>query len=315
MFYPLKFKPIFKEKIWGGNRMKSILNKDIDITKKIGESWELVDRNNENSIILNGNFAGFSLRELLSKYRKEVMGKYAEKYSGDFPLLIKFIEADDDLSVQVHPDDDIAREIEGDNGKTECWYIIDAKQNTKINYGLKADITKEKLIELINENRIIEALNIVDVKKDDFLYIPSGCIHAIMKGTILAEIQQNSDVTYRLYDWDRVGFDGKPRQLHIEKALKSIKFEQNMEILHTTNESLLLVDSEYFKVEKVVIEKESLKYFEFKEPMILMGIKGSGEVNEEKLQKGDTILLPAALEKATIKATLEELIILKINLR
>ncbi len=321
--YPLKFKPIYKEKIWGGQNLKKYLNKDIEPDKQIGEAWEVSDHFEDNSIVINGELKGKSLHELLTEYKRELLGtKPDARFLERFPLLIKFIDANDKLSVQVHPNDKYANENEnGEFGKTEMWYIVYAEPGAKLIAGLKKGITKEKFIELLNNNNLEEALNYVDIKTGDAIYIPAGRVHAIMPGIVINEIQQNSDVTYRVYDWGRVGMDGKPRELHVEKSLDVINFNDynieklQFEELKVNNNSVFkIVDSEFFKVEKLVIrgnmkiENNGESFFSFSV------IDGNGFIvwENEKLPvvKGESFLIPASLSEFTIESD-NELVLIK----
>ena len=219
---PLFFDPIYKSIIWGGRNLERIFNRSLP-EGKVAESWEISNHGKDNSIITNGEFKGKSLNELLNKFGSKLVGKKCS--SERFPLLIKLIDANDKLSVQVHPDNEYAKIHDNDLGKTEMWYIIDAKPNAKLICGVKSGTTKKQFEEAIKNNTLNEYLNYVDVKKGDTIFIPSGTVHAILDGIVIAEIQQNSDTTYRVYDWGRVGKDGKPRELHVEKALDVINFE------------------------------------------------------------------------------------------
>ncbi len=313
MLYPFKFKPIYKEKIWGGDNLKKYLGKKIEKGSKIGESWEVADHFEDNSIILNGEMKGETLHNVLQEYGRELLGtKPDDRYLKRFPLLIKFIDANDKLSVQVHPNDEYANKNEnGEFGKTEMWYIVHAEQGAKLIAGLKPGTTKEKFKKLIETDEIEDVLNKVEVKTGDVIFIPSGRVHAIMPGLVINEIQQNSDVTYRVYDWGRVGFDGKPRPLHIDKALDVINFNDFAPAparLHYsfvgTNTISLLVKCLYFQVEKYILN-EKMKFISDKSSFnIFSVIDGHGILNWEnkelELNKGETILIPAAITSYVI---------------
>lgn len=230
---PIFFKPVYKNVIWGGNNISKILKRDIS-EDNIGESWELSAHKNGLSIIENGEFKGRSLEDLFNdnEHKKEVFGKHCENLN-KFPILVKFIDADKCLSIQVHPDNEYALKNENDSGKTEVWYVMDSKDNAKIAYGFKDNVKKENLKDVIDD--IEENINYIDVHKGDFIEIPAGTIHAIMDGVFICEIQQSSDVTYRVYDWNRVDSFGKPRQLHIEKALDVINLESKRKINNYDN--------------------------------------------------------------------------------
>ena len=268
MLYPFKFKPIYKEKIWGGNNLKKYLNKDIDTEKKTGESWEVSDHLNDTSVIKNGILKDRTLNEVLKEYKHDLVGlKADQKYLERFPLLIKFIDANDKLSVQVHPNDEYAKKNEnGEFGKTEMWYIVHAEKGSKLILGLRQGTTKKEFKESLETEKIEECLNYISVKTGDVVFIPAGRVHAITPGLVINEIQQNSDVTYRVYDWGRVGFDGKPRDLHIEKSLEVINFNDfasGVSKLHYsymgTNIMSILAKCLYFQVEKYVLN-EKIKF-------------------------------------------------------
>lgn len=294
--YPITFRPLYKERIWGGYLMREGLSKDIPPDQPIGESWELVDREDNNSIIMNGVLAGRSLRDLLLHDRMAVMGEeLTARYPAGFPLLIKFIQASDDLSIQVHPDDEMARKLENDSGKTEFWYIIGTHSDTIINYGLRPDITLIDAESMIRKGRIKDILQFYPVQAGDSLFIPAGCVHAIMKGTLLAEIQQNSDVTYRLYDWDRLGLDGQPRPLHLEKGIAAIRLSPELKIKHATDPCPCLANCAYFSIHKILLDRGESLDLNLDAPVVLMILRGKGQVDSEWFHLGETILLPISL--------------------
>jgi len=310
MLYPLMFEPIYKEKIWGGDNLKKYLSKKIDSGSKIGESWEVADHFDDTSIVVNGEFKGETLHSLLEKYGRELLGTKAdERYLSRFPLLIKFIDANDKLSVQVHPNDEYANKNEnGEYGKTEMWYVVHADPGAKLIAGLKTGTTKEEFKKLIVSNELEEVLHKVEVKTGDVLFIPSGRVHAIMSGMVINEIQQNSDVTYRVYDWGRVGMDGKPRELHIEKALDVINFDDfapEPSKLHYatigTNVISILTKCLYFQVEKYILNEKIVFNSDKSSFSVFSVIDGYGilnwDKNEIELDKGETILVPADITK------------------
>src|SRR6056297_3527835 len=214
--YPIKFNPILKEKIWGGKKLKSILNKQTN-RDDLGESWEISGVTGNISVVANGEFKGFSLKDLLEEYKEKILGeKIYKEFDTDFPLLIKFIDANTELSVQLHPNDELAQQRHNSFGKTEMWYIMQADEGAKINIGFKESVSKEDYISRLEEGKIVELLNFEEVKKGDSFFINTGKVHAIGAGVLLAEIQQTSDVTYRIYDWDRTDDDGNSRELHTD---------------------------------------------------------------------------------------------------
>ena len=315
MLYPLKFKSIYKEKVWGGNKLKEILNK-IDIpSDKTGESWEISGVEGSVSIVLNGTLAGEKITNLILKYKHELVGnKNFKKFGSEFPLLIKFIDASEDLSVQVHPNDEVAKDRHNCFGKTEMWYIIEADKNSGLISGVKRDLTKNEFQKYTNDKKLKEILNFVTVKKGDVFYIPSGQIHAIGKGVLLAEIQQSSDITYRIYDWDRPGADGEMRELHTKQALDIVNLKaESKKILNSDNiidTVAELSTSEYFTVNRVILNDVfTPNYSQIDSFIILMCIKGGFSILHDggitSLEKGETVLIPATLKNITYKTDIE----------
>jgi len=293
--YPLKFEAIYKEIIWGGHKLANILEKDFPKDKKIGESWELVDLPNDKSHIANGELAGLTISEVLQKYAQQILGK---AYTPPFGLLIKFIDAADFLSVQVHPDNEAVKKLGTGSLKTECWYIVDAEKDACIYKGLKKGTTREQFEKSIKDGSCAELLNKVPVKPGECHFLPAGTVHAIGAGLLVAEIQTPSDTTYRVFDWNRLQ-NGKPRQLHIEQALESIHFGQNADEL-SVKSSGRLVDCEYFKVDKIAAKANTSSNIS-RGMKVLMFIKGEGEITSSNTEpvdfsKGQTILLPAEFE-------------------
>lgn len=229
MLYPLKFKPFFKEKIWGGNKIKSLLHRPVTNMTHCGESWEISAIEDNVSVVANGFFADNNdLNELIEVYMGELLGdKVYDKYGLGFPLLVKFIDATDDLSVQVHPDDKLAKERYGMNGKTEMWYVIQADEGAGLYVGFKEGVTRDQYWDAVDAGTVDQLLRFYPVKKGELYFIPAGTVHAIGKGVLLAEIQQPSDVTYRIFDWNRVDKNGNSRELHVEEAFDAIHFEEN----------------------------------------------------------------------------------------
>ncbi|MGA1980737.1 MAG: type I phosphomannose isomerase catalytic subunit [Sedimentisphaerales bacterium] len=245
--YPLKFRPIYKQRIWGGQKLREVFNKDIPPFEKIGESWELADLPDDKSVIANGELASQTLNSAIKKYPKEITGD--KNFSGPFPLLIKFLDAEDILSVQVHPDSQTCRRMGKGKSKTECWYIISAVPGAAIYKGLKKGVTKEKFSKAIKKGSVAELLAKVPVEPGQCHFLPAGTAHSIGAGLLIAEIQTLSDTTYRVFDWNRVDETGKARPLHIEEALESINFNAAGVNLPITTVGRL-VDCEYFKIDK-----------------------------------------------------------------
>ena len=310
MLKPIKVQPIFKEIIWGGNRLKTDYNKVSDLNN-IAESWELTVRDDGMNTIIGGEFDGLTMQEYIDK---NGFGVVTNKELDRFPLLIKFIDAEDNLSIQVHPDDEYGMKTANSLGKTEMWYVIDAKPDAKLVYGLKKDVTVDMLREAIENGTVEEQLNFVNVKKGDVFFIPSGLLHAIGAGILLAEIQQNSNITYRVYDYNRLGKDGKPRELHVEDALNVIvnRTEEEIDkIRFSTNakNSNLLASCEFFTVEKHSIDAD----FEFSTNAesfnSILCLEGSGKIEYDgeifPLSKGDSYFIPAGLGKYIVAGNLE----------
>jgi len=221
--YPLKFTPIYKDKIWGGNKIKSVLNKDFGGLPNCGESWELSGVDGNVSVVSNGYLAGNTLEELLEVYMGDLAGdEVYEHFGNEFPLLIKFIDANDDLSIQVHPNDEMAAERHNSYGKTEMWYVLQADKGSKLQSGFNQQVDQEKYLEKLEKTELTDILNFEEVTAGDVFFIPAGRVHAIGRGILLAEIQQTSDITYRIYDYDRRDDKGNPRELHTDLALDAI---------------------------------------------------------------------------------------------
>ena len=296
--YPLKFKPIYKQRIWGGQKLREVFDKDLPPFEKIGESWELADLPDDKSVISNGELAGQTLCSAIEKYPKEITGN--EDFSGPFPLLIKLLDAQDILSVQVHPDPETCRRMSKGEPKTECWYIISAEPDAVIYKGLKKGVTKEQFAEAIKKGNVADMLKKVLVEPGECHFLPAGTAHAIGPGLLIAEIQMPSDTTYRVFDWNRVDETGKARKLHIEEALESIHFDASGDNLSVTTVGRL-VDCEYFKVNKGRQGKDCellLSPGQVKTLIIISGfgtIPGAG-VEPVEFKAGDTLLIPAVYE-------------------
>ncbi len=311
MLYPLKFNPIFKEKIWGGQKLNSFLNKNIPSNKPIGESWEISAVQDNISVVSNGYLAGNNLQELVEIYMSDLVGdKIYHQFGIEFPLLIKFIDASDILSVQVHPNDEIAKERHNAYGKNEIWYIIDAEKNAELILGFKDTIAKEEYIKHLNNKTLNNILNSVKVNKDEVYYIPAGKVHAIGKGILLAEIQQTSDITYRIYDWDRTDVNGKSRELHTDLALDVIDFQKTeklkSEYQTKENDAVEIEKTPYFTLNKIKLnQKLERDYSKLDSFVIYMILDGEISLqdennNKETAQKGETILIPAELKHIRI---------------
>jgi mannose-6-phosphate isomerase len=308
--YPLKFNPIIKDKIWGGTRLKSLLNKDCK-TNKAGESWEISGFPGSISRVKNGFLAGNSLEELIEVYMGDLVGDGVfEKFGTFFPLLVKFIDANDILSVQVHPGDKLARKQFGSYGKTEMWYVIEAEKDAEIIVGFSRQLDKDTFMEHVNNKTLLSVLNVEKTVPGDVFFLPAGRIHATGGGILVAEIQQTSDATLRIYDYDRLDDKGKPRELHIEKALEAIDFKMypayKTPYERKPDQPNMLAACNYFTVNYLeltqAVERDYVAVDSF---VIYMCIEGSFTIRyydteHETAKKGDTVLLPAELKNVQL---------------
>lgn len=295
---PVKLTPAFKDYLWGGTKLRTEFGKDCDF-EKIAESWELSTHKDGESTVVTGEHKGKKLSEYIETMGKEVLGKNAEKFSY-FPILIKFIDAKDNLSIQVHPDDEYALKNEGEYGKTEMWYILDCEEGAFLYYGFNKEITRDEFADRIKNNTILEVLNKVEVKKGDVFFIKAGTVHAIGKGIVICEIQQNSNTTYRVYDYDRRDKDGNARPLHTEKAIEVSTFTkapENSGVTKISDDEMCLAKCEYFTVDKVDVNgKKKIKIDEnsFRSIIITTGnAKLYSDGEEMELKKGDSVFVPA----------------------
>jgi mannose-6-phosphate isomerase len=303
--YPLKFQPVFKVRVWGGRALERF---GFELPPgPIGEGWMIADHPNGVSRVVNGPLAGEGLDAVRQEYGKDWFGiRGSRSGNGRFPLLIKLLDCNDDLSVQVHPGDDYAGLPEGELGKTEMWYVLSAKPDAKIICGLKPGVNREQLEQAMAEGRIMETLNVMPVHAGDTFYIPAGTVHALCAGVVVAEIQQNSDTTYRLYDYGRPGLDGKPRELHIEDSLNVTNFDSGGHNFMNTNEArpgewMQLAASPYFMTEKGVVRGPWHAETSPESFAILIVAEGEGTVSwadgMEQAKAGDCFLLPSPLGK------------------
>lgn len=315
--YPLKFTPILKEKIWGGKKLKALLNKESDLPN-IGESWEITDVEDNTSIVSNGFLKGKSLKELLESFGSDLIGIQNYRiFKNKFPLLIKFIDAKEDLSIQLHPNDKLAAERHDSFGKTEMWYVMQADENSNLIVGFNQEVTPEIYLEHLEDKTLTQILNFDNVKKRDTYFIEVGRVHAIGAGVMVAEIQQTSDVTYRVYDWDRVDDDGNERELHNDLAIDAIDFNMpdNFRVAYSkiknqTNEmvSCPYFTTSYLEVTTILNKENTIDSF-----FIYICVEGAATINykehSETIKKGETILIPASVKAFEInskKATLLE---------
>ncbi len=289
---PIKLIPAFKDYIWGGRRLVEEYNKQCDF-ERVAESWELSTHKDGASIVKDGAFKGLTLSEYIKVNEHDVLGENVKEFE-NFPMLIKFIDAKEALSIQVHPDDEYSLKHNGEYGKTEMWYILDCDADSYLYYGFKKEISKEEFRKSIEENTILEYLNKVEVKKGDVFFIKSGTVHAIGKGIVICEVQQNSNSTYRVYDYDRTDKDGNKRPLHIEQAIDVAKTQPPQNYKREGN---VLARCKYFTVEEVQVDgKASVNVTDktFKSVIVVDG-QGNLSNGEEKMEfkKGDSIFIPA----------------------
>ena len=320
MKYPMKLIAPLKDYLWGGTRLRDEYGKETQLTK-IAESWELACHKDGRSVIANGAAAGQTLADWLADAGADALGTRAAKFPY-FPLLIKLIDAHDDLSVQVHPNDDYALRVEGEFGKTELWYVVDAAPGAELLYGFAHEISKEEFARRIADNTLLDVVRHVPVQKGDVFFIPAGTLHAIGKGILICEIQQNSNTTYRIYDYGRVGADGKPRDLHIEKALNVTALAPipahacgNEVDLFAGARARLLAACDYFTVDHLVVDGGCEFTVGEDSFQCLTTLSGSmqlrSETDELSIEKGESVFLPANLGQCALKGT-GELILSKI---
>lgn len=304
--YPLSFEPIIKELIWGGRRLGTLLNKPIGTRTKCAESWEISDHRDDVSRVANGPLAGTSLRDLVKERGDELLGRGERPGpAGQFPLLVKFIDANDVLSVQVHPDDELGRRLVDDNGKTEAWLIVHADPGSLIYAGLKPGVTRGDFAAALGTERVEPLLHRFEPQVGDCIMIPAGTVHAIGAGVVLAEVQQMSDATFRVHDWNRLGADGKPRALHLKEALEATDFAAGpVDPLKPTPEPIRggclerLASCPYFALERLTMNEPSKVGSEGRFT-ILLGLEGNAEIvsgaKRAPLGFGQTLLLPASI--------------------
>jgi mannose-6-phosphate isomerase len=303
--YPLKFEPICLEKIWGGNRLKTLLGKKYN-TKNCGESWEISGVEGNISVVANGFLKGNDLSELIEIYMGDLVGdKVYEKFGNEFPLLIKFIDAQDDLSIQVHPNDELSKERHNAFGKTEMWYVVDAAEGALINSGFNQPVDREKYLEYFENGKLADLLKYDEAKVGDVFFIPAGRVHAIGKGSMVAEIQQTSDVTYRIFDYNRKDDKGNERELHTELALDAIDFtyldEYKTKYTSELNKSTEIVSCKYFTTNILEFDKTVGKdYFQIDSFVIYITLEGNFEIEteagKEKVNLGESVLIPANID-------------------
>ena len=304
MLYPLTFQPIFKERVWGGRRLQELYGKPLPTGVRIGESWEITDRPEGVSVITNGPLAGRSLRWLMENHGAELLGN-GTAVAGRFPLLVKLLDARDVLSLQVHPPAAMAAALGGEP-KSEMWYFTDTTSDACIHVGLRRGVTRGEFERRIRDGSVADCIHRIAVRRGDAMFLPSGRVHALGAGCVLVEIQQNSDTTYRVFDWNRTGLDGKPRELHIEQALASIDFSDFEPSLapgesfgNEVLDGVRLVDNPLFTVSRVCLQRHDLLTVRSPVPLVLGVLDGTLEIAGEEqgqpltLKPGEFCLLPA----------------------
>ena len=314
---PLKFKALLKQTIWGGDKIIPFKHLD-DHLENVGESWEISGVPGNETVVADGEYAGKKLNELVIEQKDKLVGKANyERFGKEFPLLIKFIDARQDLSIQVHPTDEIAKRQGKERGKTEMWYIMDSDKDAKLYSGLKKQITPEQYKAMVEDDTITDALAQYEVKEDDCFFLPAGRIHAIGTGCFLAEIQQTSDVTYRIYDFKRKDKDGNYRQLHTKEAAECINYtvedDYRTHYEHKKNEGVTLVECPYFTTAVYDLDEPmTLDYSELDSFVILIGLKGEGTITDNEgntvtISAGESILVPATTDTLKVEGTIKML--------
>lgn len=316
--YPLVFKPIFKERIWGGKKLDTVLKKQID-SPSVGESWEISGVVGDVSIVANGVYEGWALDKLIDSFTQEILGSYIFKRFGkQFPLLFKFLDAKEDLSIQLHPDDELALHRHKSFGKTEMWYIMQADLGSRVVVDFKEGVEQKDYLKNLSNKSLPEILNEIPVQKGDAFFIETGTVHAIGKGVLLAEIQQTSDITYRVYDWDRTDATGNSRELHVDLALQAIKYgPKNVSLSYEKHQDLSnnVVECPFFTVNYIplahhyAVKKTKDRFYMYicTEGACDMIIDGK----TYSFISGNSILIPASVEDISIvgKATLLEIFV------
>ncbi len=317
--YPLKFKPILKEKIWGGRKLYKLYEQQGD--QNIGESWLISDVEDNISEIQNGEFKGKSLSWLLESFQENLVGKRVyENFGNKFPLLFKIIDAKEDLSVQLHPNDSLAKQRHNSFGKTEMWYIMQTEEDARIILGFKEDIEEETYLKHLQQGKITQILHLEDVKNGDAFLVDPGTIHAIGSGVLLAEIQQTSDITYRVYDWDRPDENGDLRELHNDLVLEAIdysKYPGRLKYEKVSNQSVKLVETPFFKTDKLRLTQNITRDLsQIPSFTVYMCVEGQAKVKSGEfltdIKVGECILIPKSLDQIqflTNSATLLEVYI------
>ena len=317
MLYPLKFKDILKETVWGGNKIAPF--KGLESTgRPIGESWEISGCKGSESVVKEGPLEGTPLSRLIAEHGDELLGKRLHAiYGNEFPLLLKFIDSQSDLSIQVHPDDELAAKRHGCRGKSEMWYIIDAEPGASVLSGFSREVSKEEFVKLVEENRLTEVLARHEAKPGDVFYLPAGRVHAICTGCLLAEIQETSDITYRIFDYGRLGLDGKPRQLHVEESMDAVDFTVAKDYRTSYDKKegeSEIIRTKWFTTSVVEAHSPVLKDLSGMDSFLtVMCMEGSGSLQTgipafeggptkghvTPIRKGESVLIPASATAVT----------------
>ncbi|GIM49686.1 type I phosphomannose isomerase catalytic subunit [Capnocytophaga stomatis] len=315
--YPIKFNPILKERLWGGTKLKTLFNKPIE-TDITGESWEVSAVKGDISVVANGEFSGKTLQELIDLYPNELLGKHVyQKFGADFPILIKFIDAREDLSIQVHPNDELAKKRHDSFGKTEMWYVMQADEGAELIVGFNKNVTKEEYQQHLDNGTLTDIMNYEKVNERDTFFINTGKVHAIGGGIIIAEIQQTSDITYRVYDFNRRDKNGNLRKLHTEQALDAIDYQKKDDFKvsypKSENTTNVMVNCPYFITNYLKLTQNFEKEIGSEDSFhIYMCVKGSGTLSDGKIElsvkQGETILFPASCQKMYVNTNGMELL-------
>jgi mannose-6-phosphate isomerase len=311
--YPLKFKTIYKDKIWGGQKIKTYLHKDFGDLPNCGETWEISGVKSDVSVVAGGALEGESLANLLEQYKDELVGKKVYDHFGNiFPLLVKFIDANDDLSIQVHPNDELAKKRHNSFGKTEMWYVIETDPGSTLIAGFNQELDEQTYLDKLNSGHIMDILNKEDVAAGDVFFLPAGRVHTIGKGLLIAEIQQTSDITYRIYDFDRVDDKGNKRELHTQEALAAIDYkhypEYKTKYQPAKDETVKLVSCPYFTTNLLDFDKSTSKDYSALDSFVIhvcvegaYSVTYNGETYPVKM--GECILLPKSIDKVELETT------------
>jgi mannose-6-phosphate isomerase len=312
MLYPFQFHTIFKDKIWGGQKIKTILNKDYAPLPNCGETWEISGVAGDVSVVKNGAFAQNTLTDLIQTHQHNLVGnKVWQRFGTNFPLLIKFIDANDDLSIQVHPDDALAMQRHNSYGKTEMWYVLQADPNATLIAGFNQDVSQELYLEKLHNNQLNDILNTEQVQADDVYFLPAGRVHTIGKGLLIAEIQQTSDITYRIYDFDRKDDQGNLRTLHTDLALDALDYKKHdnyrTAYAQKNNEPTEILTCAYFTTNKLIFDQKIHRNYDHIDSFVIyICTEGNATIETEQntplhITKGDTLLIPACLKNVVLK--------------